>query len=120
MTDKTTKGGRPKLADHERRDHLLQTRCNDLERAAIQERAASVGLSESEFMRVAALKCKIEVTQGRLTRDFMVEVSRIGNNLNQLTHRAHLDRLGPFYADQLAHALDDVRAVLRKGFGLDR
>lgn len=118
LTNDTTKGGRPKLDDVDRRSKLLGMRCNAAEFAIIEQNAASVGLTVGEFMRVAALKCKIEIKQGDLSREFMVEVSRIGNNLNQLTLYAHVDRFGPYFEERLAHTLDEVGKILRKGHGL--
>ncbi len=103
------KGGRPKL-ENPRSVHL-GFRANKDEAQKIHDQAKARGISPGEFCRLAALGKKIPSgTVPEINRQTWAELSRIGNNLNQVAR--HLNQ-GSGNSD-LAPVLDDVLSQVRK------
>lgn len=117
MTDETPKPaptGRPRKAPGElRSDRLPDLRVTPSERASVEAAAAQAGLPMSEFCRRAILGAKIAPpSHGTAIPPLLIaELGRIGNNLNQIAHAAHLGRELRHMADA---ALADVRALVAK------
>lgn len=87
--------GRPRLAPGERMTDGLRVRMTAAERASVEARAAQAGLSPSEFARRAISGAKIETPandRAAIPPMLITELGRIGNNLNQIAHAAHLGR----------------------------
>jgi len=59
------------------------------ELAQVRETARALGLTLSAFIRAACLGEKLRPKPGRVTRDAIHQLARVGNNLNQLTHWAN-------------------------------
>ncbi|MFC3170465.1 MobC family plasmid mobilization relaxosome protein [Paracoccus fontiphilus] len=115
MTDETptpAKTGRPRKAPGERLADGLRVRMTAAERASIEARAAAAGLSPSEFARRAIAGAKIMAPandRAAIPPMLIAELGRIGNNLNQIAHAAHLGRDLPGMAEV---ALAEVRALV--------
>ncbi|MFC6792977.1 plasmid mobilization relaxosome protein MobC [Methylobacterium komagatae] len=104
--------GRPrKPAPDLRAAWLPAARVTARERQAIEEKAARAGLDMSEFVRRAALG---QTVRPRPTADadrLLVELNRIGNNLNQITARMHLTGELSF---SMAATLAELRGAMAK------
>lgn len=101
---------RPKKSAQDSRTHQLPAvRCNAWEYERITERAKSAGLSQSAYLRQMALYGKVQIKQSRTDTAVILQLRRIGVNLNQLTHAAHL---GQPVQDELHVMLTRIRAIL--------
>ena len=115
MTDDThtpRRTGRPRLAPGERMTDGLRVRMTAAERAGVEARAAQAGLPVSEFCRRAIFGAKITAptaTRSGIPPGVLAELARVGNNLNQIAHAAHLGRELRGMAEA---ALIDLRAIM--------
>lgn len=106
------KTGRPQLAAEERLIDAFRIRATAAERAAAEAKAARAGLSVSEFARRALAGATItERASGRsvIPPALLSDLNRVGNNLNQIAHAAHLGRSLPAMAEQ---TLAEVRGLV--------
>ncbi|MCI9469425.1 MAG: MobC family plasmid mobilization relaxosome protein [Oscillospiraceae bacterium] len=81
------------------KDHFIRARVSEKEKKYILQKARTAYMTESEFVRTAALDKEITVVQG--ADALLSELRRQGNNLNQLTIMARqgqisLVDMGPF------------------------
>lgn len=115
MTDEThtpRRTGRPRLAPGERMTDGVRARMTAAERATVDARAALAGLPVSEFARRAILGAKIAApaaTRSGIPPGVLSELARVGNNLNQIAHAAHLGRE---LRDMAAATLADLRGLM--------
>lgn len=117
MTDMTRKIGRPKLAPDERRtERLSGIRLTVAERDVIERAAAAAGLDVAEFCRRAILGQRIAAKRNRAENALLVELNRVGVNLNQIAHAVNAGRDLP---RSFPHLLDELRAVVEKIAGGD-
>lgn len=105
--------GRPRIAQDERRTDGLRVRMTAGERASVEARAAQAGLPVSEFARRAVFGAPIidrtAATRSGIPHGLLSELARVGNNLNQIAHAAHLGR----ELRRMAEAsLIDLRALM--------
>ncbi len=70
---------------------LPRTRCTEKERLEVEQNAALSGLSLSEYQRRALLDCMIIQRDNILETKTVNQLSAIGNNLNQLVRKAHIN-----------------------------
>lgn len=106
------KTGRPELAPGERMTETLTIRLTVADRAAAEAIAARAGIPLAELARRALDGAKIEErASGRslIPPGLLAELNRIGNNLNQVAHAAHLGRSLPAMAEQ---TLAEVRGLV--------
>lgn len=105
--------GRPRKAPGEHRDARLPApRMTADELAAAVAKAAEAGLPLAEFVRRAVTGAKIEAPandRASIPPMLIAELGRVGNNLNQIAHAAHLGRELRHMAEA---ALADVRALV--------
>ena len=72
------------------RSAVVPIRFSKEERDSLFEQAKSFGVSLSEFVRRAALKRRLPPAPApQINRDIYQELSRIGNNLNQVAKKIH-------------------------------
>jgi len=98
------------------RNRIVFIRVSDTERALVRERAASVYMSVSEFVRRAALGKRLQRDQiPPINLHAFGELGRIKNNLQQLERLASMGRvpaaLGPLAA-QVGVEVEELREVL--------
>lgn len=111
---------RPTKNEHEKRAASLPTvRVTTAERVLIEDKAAAAGLSLTDFVRVLTLHEEVKTRQTKLEASLLVELnklgvelSRQGNNLNQLAHGLNVDRQPKPLV--LQAALDDHQATMSK------
>ena len=92
------RGGRKALPATEKRSERFTIRTTLAERAQIETAARSVGMTPSDYMRARALGFTpktspapdMSITLAELNR-IVLELKRVGNNVNQLAKSVHLD-----------------------------
>lgn len=95
------------MSEMRRRTARILIRALPEEQQEIRDRARAAGLSAPEFLRRAALSRRID-PQARLTAEALRELSRIGNNLNQIAYEAHIGR---YNQEKALTALAEVRRI---------
>ena len=93
------------------RSERIEIRCTPKERKKLEDKAADIELSLSEFIRRASLGMRINA-KSRQVNQLIYELNRIGTNLNQLTRLAHLDRLSAVDRKRLEGIFRAVEAKL--------
>lgn len=108
---------RPPLRPEERRDDRLPNlRVTSAERALIEERASKAGLTLVEYCRRAVFKSRIAPVRTSTEQALLVELNRVGVNLNQIARRVNAGRnLPPDFPDVLAEVREAVRKVMAHG-----
>lgn len=105
-------GGRPRKTDDEYRGYSIMVSLNEFENAKLQERADSVGLGSqkmrSSFIRKLILNAKIN-SISPISKNAIIELNRIGQNLNQLTKLANSNnQIDP---NQIAQIHAEIRNI---------
>jgi hypothetical protein len=100
------------------REHRIEVRLSDDELAQLKNANAP---SIARLLRESALrtvnKQEIEVPQfTKLDREFLLELSRIGNNVNQIAHAVNRDLASsrPLDAARLLHLLIGVDQAIKE------
>lgn len=107
--------GRPRKEPDERRDASLPpVRVTAAELAHVEAQAAQAGVAVSEFVRTRAVGGTVTQRRAKSDDRAIYELNRIGNNLNQIAHAAHL---GKPLEGKLADALDQLTAAMDKVAG---
>lgn len=88
--NKKRKNGRPRLLPEERRAYSIRPGFNSHEFTILEERAESAGIDLSEFVRRLALNQQFHSLPA-INRDALVQLARIGQNLNQLARIANAE-----------------------------
>ena len=108
---------RSKADAGERRTSFLGVQLTPTERAILEQRAATTGLSLSEFARIVLLSdLKAPAPSARdpqAIRALAVEITRVGNNVNQLAKIANETRALP-HERQLREVATLIKATLEK------
>lgn len=77
------------------RNKVVRLRCSDREQLEIQQKAEKCGMSMSDLIRISIGKTKTwTVADKQKVNEFLRELSKIGNNLNQLTRYANTNKEG--------------------------
>ena len=115
MTDKPRKIGRPKKAPAElRTERLAGIRLTAAERQHVDELAERAGLDVMEFCRRAILGQRIGQARRKADDRALVELNRIGVNLNQIAARVNMT--GDL-AEDFRAVVAELRAALEKVAG---
>ncbi len=80
----------------------------------IKAKAAQCNMYVSDYLVHASLNLEIPQLPCKVSREFINQLSRIGNNLNQLTRVGHLvkQQLTQYSDDELAELLDEQNQLL--------
>lgn len=103
------------MSETRRRNHIVMVRVDDEELAEVTDRARSAGMSKPSYLRRAALSKRIDHAT-KSTAECLRELSRIGQNLNQLTRLSHL---GKYNREDVLMTLSEVRQVAARLVGKD-
>ena len=108
---------RPPLRPEERRDDRLPNlRVTSAERTLIEERASTAGLTLVEYCRRAIFKSRVAPVRTSTDQALLVELNRVGVNLNQIARRVNAGRdLPADFPDMLAEVREAVRKVIAHG-----
>jgi len=91
-----------------KRKHHISCYLDDKEYIAYRDKRSKTYYSQSEYIRKCVLDKKITVIPG--LRDLIVDLKRIGSNLNQLTHRVNSGEV-TLLGDNLKEINDDLSIV---------
>ena len=81
---------RPQKQSDDHRQHHLRVRLTAEELVAIQERVRLAGVSQSDYIRHAALTGRVQLSRTAAADPRLIaELNRIGVNLNQMTRTAN-------------------------------
>lgn len=112
---------RPKLPAESLRTKTIGVRVNAAELAAIQAKAAQVGLPPAQWLRTAALsQAVLRPLVPEINRQAYAELTRLAANLNQMARAAHAGQI--VSASGLLEILQRQVRLLRKellGIGHD-
>lgn len=105
------------------RSAVVPIRFSKEERDSLLSQAKSYGVSLSEFVRRAALKRRLPpAPPPQINRDIYQELSRIGNNLNQVARKIHQGAVAVEL--ELVGTLTELKGVVKevgmKVLGADR
>ena len=89
MSEKN-KGGRPKKVETQQKSKIVCIRLTDPERSAVSHRAEQMRLSFSAYCHSAILRHMVVAPVSKEDMTLLRQIAGIGNNLNQLAHRAHI------------------------------
>lgn len=70
------------MKENRKRDKTLTIRLTESEKANIEKKAAKAKMNLTEYIIAASNKSKIKVAED--TKPLLVELKRIGNNINQI------------------------------------
>ena len=101
---------RPRKQPAEQRGTRLTTRVTQAELAHVERQASAVGLTAAEFLRRLALGATVAPRRPRSDDALLVELNRLGVNINQLARAAN-SGMPPASAD-LRAALAQLRGTL--------
>ena len=101
---------RPKKSDTETRRHRLYIRVTDHDKKTIEARAATTGLTVSEYLRRMALNGQIELHESKADFALVRALDRIGVNLNQITKK--LNTTGQLQSHSHAATLTRINVLL--------
>lgn len=112
MTQEPRKTGRPKKAPEEQRSAWFpRLRATPAEVSHAEDRAARAGLSLPEFCRRAITGKRVSVPASQADDALLLELNRIGVNLNQIAHGVNSGRGLPH---DFRDVVDELRAVLTR------
>ena len=94
------------MAFKRKRDKTLTIRVTEKEKAYIQKRAEKARLSITDYMVKLSLETPIHVPTNM--QPFLLELKRIGNNINQLTQKVNA---GAFSSYNLAEFIEEFKKL---------
>ena len=105
MTTKKKAGGRPKLAEYQKRTKSCQVMFNESDYIYVMDKAQRCGLTISEYCHQAAMdgsvKEHIQPEQAAL------DIAGVANNVNQIAHKMHA-----FGLEETYHSCQEIINVL--------
>lgn len=121
---------RPKLSAEQNKSKLLQCRVSISEREQLYSNARQLGQTPTEYMRARILGGKVPARIAAQTTDpakiaalnaaavslhnIERQIAAIGNNLNQITHAAHIGREMKSMAQALKPEIEAELSALRE------
>jgi hypothetical protein len=103
---------------HEKRDQQFNLKLTRREFDFVCARAARLALRPVDYARAQLLaewRVRTHAQHGHLDPLFLLQLSRLGNNLNQIARRLHATRTAAPQA--LGALLEEIRELIRKGAG---
>lgn len=112
MADEKRKTGRPKKAPAEARtERLSAPTFTAAERGYVELMAERAGLSVMEFCRRSILGQRVAARRQRRDDALLLELNRIGVNINQIAHGVNAGRGLPH---DMPEVMAELRAILNK------
>ena len=107
------KGGRPKLADYQKRTKLVRLMFCENDFIYVQSKAAKAGLSVSEYCHQAAMDNHIRETISPELAKQIRDLSGIANNVNQIAHQMHIGGLDAV-KEQCLHIIAAISSIINQ------
>jgi alkylhydroperoxidase family enzyme len=103
---------RPRKQLAEQRATRLTARVTPAELAQVEAQALAAGLTSAEFVRRCVMGGQVMARRSRIEDAAIVELIRVGNNLNQMARATNSGH--PPASAELRAALDQLRSVLER------
>ncbi|MEE1354440.1 MAG: plasmid mobilization relaxosome protein MobC [Absicoccus porci] len=100
------------MKENRRRTHIIKARLSDNELKIFNHKVEKSKLSKEELIRSAILKLKVVEPPNLDYYQLKNELSRIGNNLNQLTRLAHSGT--DLSKEELEKSLKELNSFIKK------
>ena len=84
-------GGRPKLSSAEKLKYRIAVNLCTKDFYALKAKASQAGMTCTEIARLAIIGCQIRQRLTSEQMDCIRKLSGMGNNLNQITRKAHAE-----------------------------
>ena len=110
---KDNKGGRPKLADYQKRTKLVRIMFCENDFIYIQSKASKAGLSISEYCHQTAMDNHIRETISPELAKQIRDLSGIANNVNQIAHQMHIDGFDAV-KEQCLHIIAAISSIINQ------
>ena len=107
------KGGRPKLADYQKRTKLVRIMFCENDFIYVQSNATKAGLSVSEYCHQAVMGNNIRETISPELAKQIRDLSGIANNVNQIAHQMHIDGFDAV-KDQCLHIIAAISSIINQ------
>jgi len=107
------KGGRPKLADYQKRTKLVRIMFCENDFIYVQSKATKAGLSVSEYCHQAVMGNNIRETISPELAKQIRDLSGIANNVNQIAHQMHIDGFDAV-KDQCLHIIAAISSIINQ------
>ncbi len=114
------KRGRPKKQEHEKRNaRLPAVRLTTAERIDLEQKAEAAGVDLSEWVRQQLTAAPVKrMTPQRVSASLITELSRIGNNVNQVARSLNRGRdEDPHHIDAVLHQLHTTLETVARRYG---
>jgi hypothetical protein len=101
---------------HERRDRQLNLKLTRREFDFVRARAARRALRPVDYARAQLFSerpIRTHAAHGHLDPLFLLQLSRLGNNLNQIARQLNVTRMPP--SEGLGPLLEEIRGLIQKG-----
>ena len=89
-----------------KRDKTLTIRVTEKEKEYIKKRAKKAGLSTTDYMVRLSLETAIHVPTDM--QPFLLELKRIGNNLNQITQKVNAEVFHSYNFEEFINAIKNL------------
>lgn len=110
---KDNKGGRPKLADYQKRTKLVRIMFCENDFIYIQSKASKAGLSVNEYCHQTAMDNHIRETISPELAKQIRDLSGIANNVNQIAHQMHIDGFDAV-KEQCLHIISAISSIINQ------
>ena len=94
------------MKENRKRDKTLTIRLTESEKANIEKKAAKAKMNLTEYIIAASNKSKINVAED--TKPLLVELKRIGNNINQIAMKINSGAISSY---NFAEVIDMQRKI---------
>lgn len=107
------KGGRPAKSQTEKRKYRLSLKLNTSEHLELKSKAHIAGKNRCDLIRELILTGKVNQRFSNEQIETMRHLSSMGNNLNQLVHKAHIQ--GVWYIETAGQKLiTDIHELIKQ------
>ena len=94
------------MANKRKRDETLTIRVTEKEKQYIKKRAEKAGLSVTDYIVRLSLETPIFIPVNM--QPFLLELKRIGNNINQLTKKVNAKVFSSYNFEEFIKAIDKL------------
>lgn len=102
---------RPKKQSDERRTERFNLRFTQAEKSFVETQATKAGIGTHEYLRRRSLGHRITLPPAKTDASLLMELNRIGVNLNQLTKQSNAGKVLPH---SIHSTIEELQSVLEK------
>lgn len=111
--NRNNKGGRPKLADYQKRTKMVRVMFCENDFIYVQSKANKAGLPISEYCHQAIMDNNIRETISPELAKQIRDLSGIANNVNQIAHQMHIYGLDAV-KEQCLHVVAVISSIINQ------